>query len=245
MKIYNVGIDAFSDTAIKPVAIKTVYGDVTGDRIEDTVSLMATKGEFGFFKDAYLSIKDGKSNQVKDIQLIDNTGYGDVQLFLGDFTGDGVDDIFLSIFSGEQTEFGYVYSFEDGEEKLLTSAFQLDDASKFVVDYLDYYRLEVISNITKNRYILDISQRGSDYLDEFYDKSGKLKQSMQGFVLSPEGFYPIDLDRDGQYEILVFQRVCGTSAVDAFGIMQTYYKYKSGSFVPMEQYLAIYGEKLE
>lgn len=72
-------------------------GDVTGDRISDTVYLTGIKTpDSPFVQQITLHIQDRRSGRVTRIPLQENAGYNPT-IFLGDFIGDGVDDIFISI----------------------------------------------------------------------------------------------------------------------------------------------------
>jgi len=75
-------------------------GDVTGDRIPDTIYLTGIKTpQSPFIQNITLLIQDGRTGRLTGIQLPENAGY-DPSLFLGDFTGNGVADILISIATG-------------------------------------------------------------------------------------------------------------------------------------------------
>lgn len=80
-----------------PRVIALARGDVTGDRISDTVYLTGIKTpDSPTVQQITLHIQDGKSGRVTCILLQENAGYNPT-IFLGDFIGDGVDDIFIII----------------------------------------------------------------------------------------------------------------------------------------------------
>jgi len=75
-------------------------GDVNGDGIPDNVYLTGIKTPgIQFIQNITLVIQDGMTGRFAVISLSENAGYNPT-LFLGDFTGDGADDILISIASG-------------------------------------------------------------------------------------------------------------------------------------------------
>ena len=153
-----------------PRVIALARGDVTGDRISDTVYLTGIKTpDSPFVQQITLHIQDGKSGRVTRIPLQENAGYNPT-IFLGDFTGDVVDDILISIASGGSggIMYYYIYSFVNQRVLLLFDFEAYNEQYQYEVEYQDKYKVEVISKINHEKYIIDISTRDPEYLNDIY-----------------------------------------------------------------------------
>lgn len=77
-------------------------GDVNGDGVIDTVYLMGDKrksSQSPFVENINLVVLDGATRRYSRVPLKENAGYNPT-LFLGDFTGNRVNDIVVYIDSG-------------------------------------------------------------------------------------------------------------------------------------------------
>lgn len=222
-------------------------GDVNGDRIPDNVYLTGVKKpDSPFIQDITLIVQDGVSGRLTRIQLSENAGY-DPKLFLGDFTGDNVNDILISIFSGGSGAFmyHYIYSFTNNMPKLIFDFNVYNEEYKYDITYKNNYKVEVISRKNSEKYIIDISDRDAEYLNEIYDKNGVLKQPISGFINPLSGLYPVDYDSDGVYELLAYQKIAGRYNADTLGYVLNTLKWKDNRFDLYNQNVAIFGVKVE
>ncbi|RXM75245.1 VCBS repeat-containing protein [Clostridium tetani] len=218
-------------------------GDVNGDRIFDNVYLTGTKTSSSpFIQNITLVIQDGRTGRFISIPLNQNSGYGP-RLFLGDFTGDGVKDILIGIDSGGSgaITYDYIYSFINNVPRLLFDFNVYNEEYKYDVNFKDNYKVEVISEKNNKKYIIDISSRDADYLNEIYDENGKLKNPIEGFVNPLSGLYPVDFDSDGVYELLAYQKIVGRYNADALGYILNTLKWKNNEFDLNNQNVAIFG----
>jgi hypothetical protein len=104
-----------------PEVVAFAKGDVNGDRIPDNVYLTATKTpDSNRVENITVVMQDVASGVSYRIPLKDNSGY-DPALFLGDFTGEGADDILISIATGGSggIYIYYIYSFINNTARLL------------------------------------------------------------------------------------------------------------------------------
>ncbi|MPN52779.1 hypothetical protein SDC9_200442 [bioreactor metagenome] len=115
---------------------------------------------------------------------------------------------------------------------------------KYEVTYKDYYKVEVISEKNNEKYIIDISNRGEDYLNEIYDKNGKLKNPITGFVNPLSGMYPVDFDSNGVCELLAYQKIAGRYNADSLGYVLNTLKWQSNRFVLDNQNVTIFGTEV-
>ncbi|NBI07947.1 VCBS repeat-containing protein [Senegalia massiliensis] len=226
--------------------ISYARGDVTGDRIPDNIYLTGIKTiDSPFVQNITLVIQDGKTGMRNYVSFKSDSGY-EPTITLRDFTGDGVKDILISIASGGSGGFMYyyIYSAINNIPKLLFDYNIFNETYKYKVIYKDFYKVDVINITDKIKYIIDISYKGQEYLNEIYDSNGKLKSEIEGFVNPLSGLYPIDFDLDGIYELIGYQRIAGLYNADSLGYIQTGLQWSGKKFDVFNQYVAINGANI-
>jgi len=218
-------------------------GDVNGDKIPDNVFLTGIKTpDSPFTQSITLVVQHGITGRYTIVSLKENAGYNPT-LLLADFTGDGVDDILIGITTGGSggIMYYYIYSFINDTAQLLFDFNVYNQQYKYDVTYKDNYKVEVISKQNKEKYIIDISNKGTDYLNEIYDKDGKLNSPINGFVNPLSGLYPVDFDSNKIYELLAYQKIAGRYNADSLGYVLNTLKWKDNMFILDNQYVAIWG----
>lgn len=223
--------------------VSFAQGDVNGDGIPDNVYLTGIKTpDSPFTQNITLVVQDGRTGSVTSTPLSENAGYTP-SLFLGDFSGNGVADILISIATGGSggTMYYYIYSFMDNRAELLFNFNDYNEEYKYEVAFKDNYNVEVVSRKNNKKYIIDISTRDTDYLNEIYDENGKLKSPINGFVNPLSGLYPVDFDSNKVYELLAYQKIAGRYNADSLGYVLNTLKWKDNRFVLENQYVAIFG----
>lgn len=232
-----------SSTMGHPQIVAHTRGDVTGDKVIDLVYLTGTKtSDSPFIQHITLHVRDGRTGITTMIPLQNNTGYN-ATLFLGDFIGNGVDQILIGMDTGGSGGIinYYIVSFAGNKAQLLFDSDVYNAQYQYDVTYLDNYKVEVVSRRNNERYIIDISLKGAEYLNEIYDRNGKLKSPITGFVDPVSGLYPVDFDANGVYELLAYQKISGRYHADGLGFIQNTLGWKDNGFALQEQYLAIFG----
>ncbi|WP_445489178.1 VCBS repeat-containing protein [Niallia sp. 03133] len=227
----------------QPSIVSFARGDVTGDRVPDNVYLTGIKTPTSpFTQNITLLVQDGRTGEVKSVPLRENAGYNPT-IFLGDFTGNRVDDILLSIATGGSGRIMYhtIYSFVENTEQLLFDFNVYNVQYQYEVTYQDNYKVEVVSKINNKKYMIDISTKGAEYLNEIYDEKGKLKSPITGFVNPLSGLYPVDFDSNKVYELLAYQKIAGRYNADSLGYVLNTLAWLDNRFVLQNQYVAIFG----
>lgn len=238
--MYN---SCFREGMIYPRVVSYGRGDVNGDKVPDNVYLTAVKTQDSpFEQNITLVIQDGVTKRFTSIPIKENAGY-DPNLFLADFTGDKVKDIKISIFSGGSSgyTFHYIYSFINNIPKLIFDFEVYNKEYKYDITFKNNYKVEALSLKNKEKYIIDISARDQDYLNETYDVNGVLKQPISGFVDPISSLYPVDYDLDGVYDLMAYQKIAGRSNVDGLGYFLNILKWKDNRFDLYDQNVAIFG----
>ena len=230
----------------QPVVVSSAYGDVNGDRVADHVYLTAVKDDPSspYLKQITLHVQDGVTKKVTDIALDENGNAGyHPTLFLGDFTGDGIQDIMISIDSGGSGAFtfDYIFSFVQNQARKRFDFNQYNEQNQYTVTYLDQYKVKVVSLATGQTYLIDISGRGREYLSQIYNANGTLKKPIQGWADGVSGFYPVDIDRNGVYEIRAYQQLSGLYHADSLGYIVNTLRWDGSKFAIFMQWLAIFG----
>ncbi|GEN53624.1 VCBS repeat-containing protein [Halobacillus faecis] len=220
-------------------------GDVNGDLIPDQVFLVGEKTpDSPYITNITLVIQDGQTSIFYSVPLKTNMGY-QPRLFLGDFTGDGVDNILISMDSGGSGGYGYyyLYSFLNNQAQVLFDYETFDEAYEYEVTYQNQYKVEVLNKTLDLSFMIDLSNRDPEYLSDIYNEDGTLKAPLQGSVSGLNTLYPIDFDGDGVYELFAFQRIIGQYNADGLGLVQTPLTWKGNGFVPFfdNQYVAVLG----
>lgn len=225
------------------------YGDVTGDGVFDSIYLIGEKNfgiESNFIENIRIVIIDGATYSLNTIPLESDAGYNP-RIFLGDFTGNKVDEILVSIFSGGSggMSWYYIYSFLDNKIRRLFDYETYNNEYKYEVKYRDNYNVEIINKNLLKRYVIDIKYKGEDYLSKIYDEDGKLKEPTNGYVVPLSGLYPIDFRGNGVYELSAFRRAIGLYNADSLGIVQTALEWNGDAFVPLFENVGVYGTEIK
>ncbi|TQS71249.1 VCBS repeat-containing protein [Ornithinibacillus gellani] len=233
--------------AVNPEIVSGAYGDVNGDGIMDYVFLTAVKSEdpsSPYVTQITLNIQDGATKRIHPIPLDKNGNSGyQPTLFLGDFTKDGVSDILITIDSGGSgaLTFNYVYSFRNNQAKKLFDFNAYNEENQYSVTFMDQYRVKIDSPATGKTYWISLAGRSADYLSQIYHQNGSLKKPIQGMADGVSGFYPVDMERDGVYEIQAYQQISGLYHADSFGYIINTLKWDGQKFAIWQQWFAMYG----
>lgn len=223
-------------------------GDVNGDGILDYVYLYGNKpdGSGSFADHITLVIRDGRSNRSVTVHFQDNAGYN-ARLFLGDFDKDTTLDILVSIDSGGSGGYGffYMYSFKNNILREMFNVEKYNNDYKFKVDYEDFYKVSVGSPQLDLLFTIDISNRGYEYVSQYYHENGKLKQPINGEVLALGSLFPIVInEKNMSNDLLAFQRIIGTTNADTLGHVENLLTWNGTQFISSRLSVGILGTKL-
>ncbi|WP_313893992.1 hypothetical protein [Psychrobacillus sp.] len=226
--------------------IDSKRGDVTGDGFRDIIYLMGDKTEESpFWQNITLVIMNERTNLHESIPLKENAGYNPT-IFLGDFTGNHVDDILIVIDTGGSGGiiYAYVFSFLEGKMQQVFDVDAYNERHKYEVNYQNNFKATVVSASPSKKYTLDLMYKGKEYLSEIYNENGTLKDPIEGWVDPVGGLYPVDYARSGTYELMALQKIAGRYHADGLGYVENVLQWNGYEFVTDRQSVAIFGEDL-
>ena len=221
--------DYYNNVTYRYYFLDFKLGDVTGDGIVDRVYLVGEKTsiEETFSDNISIVIQDGKTNQIIRISLEYGAGY-DAKLFLGNITNKNKMDILVKIDTGGSGGYilTYLYSIMNGKISLLLDSDSFDDISKYSVNFLDNFNVEILNEDDKIKFILSVINKKEVYIKEgIYDFDGNLLKSVQGGVLSLGALYPVIENYNGLFKLLAYQRIIGINNSDNLGAVESFLKW--------------------
>ncbi|MCG8334721.1 MAG: VCBS repeat-containing protein [Proteobacteria bacterium] len=163
-------------------------------------------------------------------------GY-DPKLILCDFNGDKQDEIYLSMATGGSGGYEYFYIYMYDEHKCALNLVLDDDKynaqSQYIAYYLDGYKLAVVQRDGNKTWIIDLSCRGAEYLNQIYDEHGYLIKPVSGMVGGANYTQPYVNKQTCKCDLLVYQRITGLYSADLIGYVHTIMAYDKDGFVPL------------
>lgn len=222
-------------------------GDITGDSFRETVYLTGSMTEkSSYWEDITLNILNKKVDLYEGFSLKETVGYNP-RLFLGDFTGNQLDDILVLIDTGESegTIQAYLFSYLEGEMQQVFDSEEYNDTTDYKINYQDQYKVTLVSSDPQKKYTLDLMYKGKEYLTEIYDENGALKEPIEGWVEPISGLYPIDYAGDDVYGLVVLQEIAGRYQAEVLGYVQNILRWNGREFITERQSVIIFGENVD
>jgi len=207
---------------LNKIIISTKYGDIEGDSKPEKVTLIGVPFEENqpYLKELELIIE--KENKSKEFFKIKTEGYS-FSLYLVNILEGNADQILITGQSGGSGMYSVarLYRYKNKKLKLILNDEILSDKLSCTAKYLDGYKVEVICAEANKKYIIDIKNNYSGYLDTIYDKQGNLISHITPSVSFINTIYPIIIPYNDYYSLQIQQRIIGISNSDTLGVIQT------------------------
>ncbi len=206
------------------------YVDITGDKVKDNVILIGTKANKNdiYFENLNIIVQNGKTKKFIKSSLGKDSGGYKPTIFLGDFNGDKMPDIFVKMptgGSGGFIDYSIINLKGDNSGVLWDSkknGSEIDLTGKFE----DNFMASLSSKRLNKTIQIDLSPNKEQYIESnIYDKDGKLKENIEPWVGGVSELTPVDIDKNGTYELIASQRVVGTCNADTLGYLQSQWKW--------------------
>ncbi|SHI64561.1 hypothetical protein SAMN02745163_00554 [Clostridium cavendishii DSM 21758] len=225
------------------------YGDITGDGVVDGVYLMGNK-PYGmdnpFEADIKLLVIDRNTGNEESIELKDESGYG-FSLLLGNFTSKDKVDILVRGSTGGSGGYTYnhIFSYIDGKFKEIFNGEKFYSEYNTKANYIDDYKIYIISQKANKKYTIDIKDTDKTYLDMVYDEKGKVKRGYEIGISAINAAYPIVSEQDYLDALYILQRIIGQSNSNDLGVVQTLIRWEDGKFKLVNQTIGVSGSELK
>lgn len=210
--------------------------DVTGDKVIDKIYLVGVKEKKKdiFASDLNIIVKNGKTKKFVKTNSKEFGGY-EGHLFIGDFTGDKVNDIMATADTGGSGGIieNRIYTLD--KNKINTIFDEVDNEGvNFEGKFVDGFKAELKSDKLNKEITLDITGNKKDYMEaKIYDKSGKLLTEVESYA-HPYGILKPVQYVDGTYYLEGRQRIVGFVNADTLSNVRSVWKYENSKWVPVE-----------
>ena len=204
----------------KKVIIDVNSGNITGEYSKDNTTLV---GVYPYKDIPYADNIELVLNPENEEPISINFPYSgyNLQLFVGDFTGDNKSEIMVrGGFGGSGGfEIAVIYKYEDKKLIEIFNQDRVNQNNPCTAKYKDNYKVHV--NCDKKKYSINISSRPKEYLEQIYTPTGTVKPNYEPYIDSPNAIYPIKQIYSDVYQLLIQQRIVGIANVDTLGVIET------------------------
>jgi hypothetical protein len=205
--------------------------DVNGDYIKDNIVVIGRYSEeLGpvQFEDIKLIIQDGKTKKYYKASPGRFTRGRNGRIFLGDFNGDNILDILLT-FNGRSTGYDW-YSLISFNKNKAVHLFKQEDFNmglSFDLNFTDGFNANVYSKELNKFYDVDVSNKKGTYGNlGIYSDRGELLKAQKGISNIVSEIRPVDIDKDGVYEIVMIQDLSGIVTADVIAYAKSIWSFK-------------------
>jgi len=214
----------------KKVIIDAAYGSITNKYSDDSVVLV---GEFHDEKSNYANSLQLVINRENDLPITVNVPYNgyNMQLFVGDFTGDKIDNIMIrgeyknpQIYKDGHDnlisyELGVIYKYESEKLIEIFNMKKYKNNNLACAKFKSNYRASV--SCGKKKYLIDLSARPKEYLNKIYDEDKRVKTNLKPTLDNPSEIFPMKVVFSDCYNLLIYQRIVGINNSDVIGTIET------------------------
>lgn len=214
----------------KKVIIDVAYGSITNKHSDDKVVLV---GEFHDEKSNHANSLQLVINRENDLPITVNVPYNgyNMQLFVGDFTGDKIDNIMIrgeyenpQIYKDSHDnlisyELGVIYKYESEKLIEIFNMKKYKNNNLACAKFKSNYRTSV--SCGKKKYLIDLSTRPKEYLNKIYDEDKRVKTNLKPTLDNPSEIFPIKEVFSDCYNLLIYQRIVWINNSDVIGTIET------------------------
>ena len=228
----------------KGVIIDIKNGNIYGRNKEEIVILKGDLHEENNYVERLIIVIKDENNNIVEYPLMLN-GYN-IKIFLGKFSSNNRNDIYIygEIDDPYRHAVALVYKYDDGKIIEIFNSEDFLKKNRSILKYLDGYVVEVICKEYEKIYNLDIRNIERQYLDQIYDRSGKVK-----IKETPSFSYinRVDLVYDLEEELinlLVYQEIIGVNNRNVLGKINSIISLRNNEIKILNKYIASSGKNV-
>ena len=228
--------------------IMTKAEDVKGTKEDEIIYLIGNKegeGKNTLYKNMEIIVADGSTGKITSIPLSNNEGYNP-KLSIGSYKiKENKEILFISESSMENGSLSAEIFDFDGEKVVkIFSTDYFNNSNVFEVNYIDNYTVNIIDNRRNLLYKINLEFKGKKYLDEIYNKNGKLNKIIRGRVLPIENISLVKDILTDIIDIILIQKIVGINNSDIIGNINTLIKFNGSTFGEKDTEVSIMGERV-
>ncbi len=233
--------------------INEKLGDINGDGLIDRIRIYGDKSlASDLIHNIIIEVEGVPEDWLKIDMITELNGYNPT-LFLGDFTKDQrydilfqLDKMFNSMKASDQGEYGvFIITFKNNNINTIFASDRYNSEYLFVVEYVDLFKVRILSKRLNKMFFLDISDKGFDYLYKYYYADGKLIKPIHGLILKAEAFIPVVSNKkENFYDLLAVHRIVGMNEIDTLGYIQNLLSWDGEDFISIQMMAITTGLKL-
>lgn len=230
----------------KEVIIDIKNGNITGSNCDETIIL---KGDYlhedsNFVDSAKLIIKDEENNEIKECPI--NIGGYNLKICTGHISSVKTEDILLYGETGGSGGYAIVivYKYDDGKIKEIFNAEHFSEKYCCIGKYLENKKVEIVCNDYEKKYILDICNINKKYLNEIYNRDGKVITNEDPTVSYTNKVNLVKTLDDDLLKIELYSRIIGINNSNTLGFIKTLISLKDEKVEIIEQCALNYGENI-
>lgn len=207
--------------------------DVTGDQSEDQIYLIGHKSskEAIYADHLTLLVEDGATKKIITADL-ENLGGYQGKLFTGDFTGNKIADVMVSVPTGGSGGMvdHRILSFQNGQPVMIFNQ-ENNRGIPLTGEFIDGFKAQLGNEEYGIHTMIDLQSKKELYMtSKIYDGDGKVLKDVKPISYPLSSLEPVDLDRNGVYELRGIQRIIGAYGADGIGHVYSDWKYENNKW---------------
>jgi hypothetical protein len=224
------------DEEIKTITISKHEADVTGDGINEDITLKGVpyKEDDNYLKEIYIDISTSDNKQY----IIPLDSGAKASLRMVDLNQDGIKDLFASVLTGGSggITLNYLYTIKD----FIKTELSVPDPLEMESTFENGYKAKITIGETGQTYLFNLKDRKKYYKKLGLYYKGKLNEPMELTVNSFHSLKPIRLE-NGTFSLKGAQRITGIANADTIANVESTWKYHDGKW--QLQMANVYPEK--
>jgi len=208
--------------------------DVTGDGVNDIIYLIGQKANTvdRFADKLNIVVRNGATNNREFTDLKKIGGY-EGKLFVGDFSGDKVKDVMITAPTGGSGGIvEHIIVNFNASEPIVIFDQNNNAGAKFTGKFVDGFKAELVNQNTARGITVDLNAKKDMYVtSQIYNKDGVLLKEVKPITYPLSLLEPVDIDRDGTYELKGIQSIKGAYGADTISHVYSFWKFENNQWI--------------